>query len=298
MRRPLALSAAGWFLLASEAIPVLALALPATPPSPQVAALVAALPPAGRFDDAIWWIDTVLTVAAGVLLLRGVRAGRTLYLAWGAVSLVPLAWSLASLYGATQAVASQSLPFAITGASIHVAIYLAVAALLLRPRSSDWLALPPDRRSFPAWSGRGVLGTLLLVVGGFALYCWLLVCLIAVAVAIDQGPRLVLVVLPSVWLVPVAALLALGLAVAPGRHGGRRLALIGLCSGLFTLLVGVLCGTFLCSPAAVSLFLQAVPIPAGFGRHILLACPALLVLLVPSALRLRRSPPPGLPTPD
>ncbi len=287
MRRPLALSAAGWFLLASQAVPLVMLALPATPPSPQVAAFVATLPPASRFDDAIWWIDTILTIAAAVLVLRGMRAGRTLYLAWGAVSLVPLAWSLASPSGATQDAASQSLPFAIAGALVHVAIYLAVAFLLFRRPSSDWLALPPGRRSFPVWSVRGVLGTVLLVAGGFTLYSWLLFCLIAVAVAINQRLTPAMLVLLIVWLVPVAALLAIGLGVAPGRHGIRRLALVGLCSGLLTLLVGVLGGAFLCSPFAVSL-LPTTQIPAGFGRHLLLACPVLLLLLVPCALRLRR----------
>lgn len=287
MRRPLALSAAGWFLVVSGVVPLLLLLLPAAPPSPQLAALAASLPPDGRVADALWWIDSVVTFAAGVLVLRGVRAGRTLYLAWDALLLVFHAWTLASGSGATQAVALQAWPFAIAGAAIHVAIYLAIAFLLLRRPSRDWLALPPNQRSFPVWSVRGVLGTVLLVAGGFALYCWLMACLILVAVATDQALKpvaILVLVFPSIL---VAVLLSLGLAVAPGRHGTRRLALVGLCSGLFTLGVGVFIGGFLCSPLAGSL-LPDVQIPPGFGRHLLLACPVLLVLLVPCALRLRR----------
>ncbi len=296
MRRPLGLSAAGWYLVVSEVIPLLLLLLPAAPPSPQLAALAASLPPDGRFADALWWIDSVVTITAAVLVLRGVRAGRTLYLAWGALLLVHLAWTLQGQTGATEVAALQAWPFALAGALLHVAIYLAIAALLLRRPSRDWLALPPDQRSFPVWSVRGVLGTVLLVAAGFALYGWLLACLILVAVAIGQALKPVAIVVLVVPTILVAVLLPLGLAVAPGRHGTRRLALVGLCSGLFTLLVGVIVGSFLCSPVAASL-VTGVQVPPGFGRHLLLACPVLLVLLVPCALRLRRPLPADVTVP-
>ncbi|MGI3777675.1 MAG: hypothetical protein ACRYGC_10335 [Janthinobacterium lividum] len=287
MKRPLAPSAAGWFLVVSGVLPALLLLRPDAPPDPRLAALFATIPPDGRFWDAMWWADLAITAAAGVLVLRGRRAGRVLCLSSGAVWLALSAWRLMAPSGLAPAVERQAWFLAVVFVLIDLAIYLSVAFLLFRQTSRDWFALPPAGRSFGAWSLRGVFGAVLLAAGGFLLYCWLFVCLLFAAMALGHQSTGLMVMVLAICLVPVAALLSLGLVVAPGRRGRRRLALVGLCSGLFTLFVGVMCGTALCSPLLLSL-LPSAQVPEGFGPRLLLACPLLLALLIPCGLHLRR----------
>ncbi len=133
-----------------------------------------------------------------------------------------------------------------------------------------------------------LVSIVLLGLAGFSLYAAASGSLLCVAMGRSGGELAVVgLVLAIIAWIPFAVFLSLGLVCS--QRGTRRgqAAITILIGALFTLIVWVTLGMLLQSPAFTAT-LQRGPDYASAGRLTLLACPALLLLIVPSGLHLRR----------
>ena len=94
MARPTSLGIIGWLLIILGMVGLLtALWSYRTVASPQVMALMARSPVPPAVEEAIGLLGSVVQLAAGVLMLRRVPAGRLLYAIWGGLGLLFGLWA-------------------------------------------------------------------------------------------------------------------------------------------------------------------------------------------------------------
>ena len=139
------------------------------------------------------------------------------------------------------------------------------------------------------------LGLVLLGAAVFCLYLGASGSLLGMALGRSGADMLGLVVCVLAW-IPFALFLLLGLMCSPPGTGPDRLAITVLTGSLLTLFTWLSVGLMLLSPTVDAALPPGHDYPA-FGRVGLLACPFLLILLLPAGLRLRRmSRAPGMPS--
>ena len=90
MQRPTSISIIGWLLVVPGALGLVSvLANPfIIARSPQAAAFAARSPSPPALTEAVGLVGGAVNAAAGVMLLRRIAAGRSLYVAWGALTLL------------------------------------------------------------------------------------------------------------------------------------------------------------------------------------------------------------------
>lgn len=95
MKRPLSVSIIGWLLVVLGVISIVTIlwSYRQVGANPRVAALMASSPLSPALQETIGVIGSVVNIAAGILLLKRIEAGRLIYVVWTVLTLLLSLWS-------------------------------------------------------------------------------------------------------------------------------------------------------------------------------------------------------------